>query len=379
MSKPSININVGSNLNFTVNGGGEQDASDNVRDFLADDKNLEPSDIESWNSGGTAGVLPAERELASFDTETMTRFLDGGMKETIRRRWIMGSSEELAEKDHDFGGKSTKYDLERSGKDGAVAANFVHFMEIHKQHLDKMYVPQGNEMLYMQMGQTMGGYPGFGLFVLTISGQSSMEQLGWWLPPAYKLSITGAYAQTELGHGSNVRGLRTTATYDKTTQEFVLDTPSLAATKWWPSSMATATHAVVYAQLLIDGREYGVHVFWVQLRDENLEPLPGIEVGDIGTKVGENEVDIGYLRLKNCRIPRKHMMEKKQHVTPDGKYVKHSSKAKGGTKDDKSHYLTMMGARVSMVGGAAAALAKAATIAIRYNIVRKQGFKVRYV
>jgi acyl-CoA oxidase len=228
----------------------------------------------------------------------------------------------------------------------------------------------------MQMGQTMGGYPGFGLFVLTISGQSSMEQLGWWLPPAYKLSITGAYAQTELGHGSNVRGLRTTATYDKKTQEFVLDTPSLAATKWWPSSMATATHAVVYAQLLIDGHEYGVHVFWVQLRDENLEPLVGIEVGDIGTKMGENEVDIGYLRLKNCRIPRKHMMEKKQHVTPDGRYVKHTNKAKGASSGpDKSAYLTMMGARVSMVGGAAAALAKAATIAIRYNIVRKQGFK----
>jgi hypothetical protein len=36
-----------------------------------------------------------------------------------------------------------------------------------------------------------------------------------------------------------------------------------------------------------------------------LEPLPGIEVGDLGTKVGENEIDIGYLRMKNVRIPRK--------------------------------------------------------------------------
>jgi acyl-CoA oxidase len=79
------------------------------------------------------------------------------------------------------------------------------------------------------------------------------------------MKITGAYAQTELGHGSNVRGLRTTAHYDKATKEFVLNTPTLAATKWWPSSMATATHAVVYAQLLIDGHEYGVHVFWLQV------------------------------------------------------------------------------------------------------------------
>jgi hypothetical protein len=145
MSKPTINISVGGNFDFTVNGGSAQ-ASDQVRDFIADDKSLQPSEVEDWNSGGTAGILPAERELASFDTETMTRFLGGGMKEAIRRRWIMGSSEELAEEDHDYGGKSTKYDLERSGKDGAVASNFIHFMEIHKTHLDKMYVPQGNEM-----------------------------------------------------------------------------------------------------------------------------------------------------------------------------------------------------------------------------------------
>ena len=154
--------------------------------------------------------------------------------------------------------------------------------------------------------------------------------------------------RTELGHGSNVRGLQTTAEYDPSSNEFVLNTPTLASMKWWPSSMATATHAVVYAQLLIKGKEYGVHVFWVQLRDENLEPLPGIEVGDIGTKAGENEVDIGYLRMKDVRIPRKHLMEKKSHVEPDGTYVKHNM---GGNGDDKSHYLTMMTARVSMVAG----------------------------
>ena len=105
--------------------------------------------------------------------------------------------------------------------------------------------------------------------------------------------ITGAYAQTELGHGSNVRGIETTATFDKATQTFILHSPTLTSMKFWPSSMVSATHAVVYAQLVIEGKGYGRHVFMVQLRDENLKPLPGIEVGDVGTKLGELSVDIG--------------------------------------------------------------------------------------
>ena len=65
---------------------------------------------------------------------------------------------------------------------------------------------------------------------------------------AYSMQITGAYAQTELGHGSNVRGLQTTATYDARTEEWILDTPTLAAMKWWPSNLVMATHCVLYAQ-----------------------------------------------------------------------------------------------------------------------------------
>lgn len=55
--------------------------------------------------------------------------------------------------------------------------------------------------------------PHFGLFVPTIMGQGSDEQMMWWLPRAIVFQIVGCYAQTELGHGSNVRGLQTVATY----------------------------------------------------------------------------------------------------------------------------------------------------------------------
>lgn len=36
----------------------------------------------------------------------------------------------------------------------------------------------------------------------------------------------------------------------------------------------------------------------------------GVEVGDIGPKFGSAEVDNGFLRLTNVRIPREHMLMK---------------------------------------------------------------------
>lgn len=42
------------------------------------------------------------------------------------------------------------------------------------------------------------------------------------------------FFQTELGHGTFLRGLETTATYDPSTEEFVLNSPTLTSYKWWP-------------------------------------------------------------------------------------------------------------------------------------------------
>lgn len=60
------------------------------------------------------------------------------------------------------------------------------------------------------------------------------EQVTEWLPSIYDCKLIGAYAQTELGHGTFVRGLETTATYDEKTEEFIMNSPTKTSYKWWP-------------------------------------------------------------------------------------------------------------------------------------------------
>ena len=83
------------------------------------------------------------------------------------------------------------------------------------------------------------------MFIPTLLSQATPDQQAEWLPKALGLRLIGTYAQTELGHGTFVRGLQTTATYDAEAREFVVHSPKLTATKWWPGGLGkTATHVV---------------------------------------------------------------------------------------------------------------------------------------
>ncbi|KAH9929407.1 acyl-CoA oxidase [Fomitopsis serialis] len=182
--------------------------------------------------------------------------------------------------------------------------------------------------------------------------------------------IQGTYLQTELAHGSDVASLETTATYFPEKQEFEIHSPTLTSTKWWAGAAGrTATHGVVQAQLILPGgKAMGPHLFLVQLRSlDDHKALPGIMIGDIGPKAmgGYGTVDNGFARFDRVRIPGENMLSEYSQVTEDGRYIR--------PPHAKLSYAGMMVVRSLLVGKGAWVMAKAATVSIRYCMVRRQG------
>lgn len=152
------------------------------------------------------------------------------------------------------------------------------------------------------------------MFITTVREQASDTQKAYWMPLIESFKIIGAYAQTELGHGSNVQGLELEARWDQRTKEFILHSPTLTASKWWNGSLGrTANHAIVVAQLLLPSSvsdtsatpqyvSYGPHPFIVQVRDmDSHQPLDGVAIGDIGPKFGYATMDNAYMLFNQFR------------------------------------------------------------------------------
>jgi len=82
-----------------------------------------------------------------------------------------------------------------------------------------------------------------------------------------------------------------------------------------------ANHAVVFARCIVDGNQFGVLPFLVQIRDyETHLPLKGVKVGDIGPKLGYNSKDNGWLMFDQVRIPRTNQLCRFAYIAKDGSF-----------------------------------------------------------
>jgi acyl-CoA oxidase len=140
-------------------------------------------------------------------------------------------------------------------------------------------------------------YAHFGLFANAIRGTGTPEQAERFR--SLVDSGSGGFAMTELGRGSFIQGMETTATFDPARDVFVVNSPTITSTKWWIATIAnTALHLAVFARLIVGGRDYGVHTFIVPIRDpRDFAVLEGVRCGDCGPKMGRNGVDNGHVRF----------------------------------------------------------------------------------
>ena len=209
----------------------------------------------------------------------------------------------------------------------------------------------------------------FGLFGGSIHQLGTERHHARYLKDIGKGELLGCFAMTETGHGSNVRGLETTAVYLPETEEFVIHTPSREAGKEYIGNALHGRMATVFAQLVVRGENHGVHAVLVPMRDEEGKLLPGIEVEDCGYKMGLNGIDNGRIWFDEVRVPRENLLNRFGDVSPDGVY---NSPIENPSRRFFTMLGTLVGGRVCVPRAGLSAAKTGLRIAVGYALRRRQ-------
>ncbi len=182
--------------------------------------------------------------------------------------------------------------------------------------------------------------------------------------------LPGCFAMTEIGHGSNVRELETTAIYDAEAGEFIVTSPTWTAGKNYIGNGACHGRlATVFAQLEVGGERHGVHALLVPLRGEDGATLPGVRIEDNGPKMGENGVDNARIWFDGVRVGREALLDRFGEVAEDGSY--RSSIASAGARFFTT-ISALVGGRISIAAAGLSAAKSGLAIAVKYATRRRQ-------
>ncbi|KAG0001077.1 acyl-Coenzyme A oxidase, partial [Modicella reniformis] len=309
--------------------------------------------------------LARERANASFKVEDMTAVILRG-KENIN---TLNIAFQIIQRDPDLRMREGHhYDLSRAEDREQTMRQIARTVELKKQIKD----PRLRQALFMAMAFysesfSMRIYVHDMLFRQALMLFGTAEQQDKWMDDIDSWRVIGCFAMTELGHSSNLRGLETTSTWDPETNEFVVHSPTLTATKWWIGmSGETATHTVAICQTVVNGENHGINWFIVPLRDPKTgRLLPGVTCGDIGHKSSRQGLDNGWIQFTSVRIPRENMLMKWAQMSPEGEF--------SPSPNPILSYATLIPERFTILGGSQVVLAQTLTIAVRYGAVRRQG------
>jgi acyl-CoA oxidase len=307
----------------------------------------------------------------TFDVDSMSAILDGDNRATIQRVKTLLSDPEFKYLETD--------DLSKYREKVLQWCRLLADQGFGSMAYPKQFGGNGDMQAYFAIMETLSYHDlslvikfgvQFGLFGMSVYFLGTEKHHQKYLKNIGTLELPGCFAMTETGHGSNVRGIETTATYDHAKRSFVIHTPHPQAQKEYIGNAAChGQMATVFAKLIVDNKDYGVAAFLVPLRDQANNMLPGISIEDCGRKMGLNGVDNGKIRFSQVVIPYDNMLDRFTTVTVDGKF-------ESSIASDNRRFFTMLGTlvggRIGIPRSGLSATKSGLTIAIRYGDKRKQ-------
>jgi acyl-CoA oxidase len=311
------------------------------------------------------------QKVKRFDTIILTQILDGSQAAIIKKVKSVISRPEFAYE------TSTDTDVYRE-----KVYNWCKILaeeDLGNMAYPKIYGGGGNLAGYFAVMETLSYHDlslvikfgvQFGLWGMSIQSLGTEKHYIKYLKDVGSLRLPGCFAMTETNHGSNVKGLETTATYNHYDESIIIHTPHERAQKEYIGNAAKhGKMATVFAKLIIDGNDYGINAFIVPLRDANGKVLDGITIGDCGLKMGLNGVDNGTISFDKVVIPKENMLDRFASINEKGEF-------ESPVPSDNRRFFTMLGTlvggRIGIPRSALAAAKSGLTIAIIYGDQRRQ-------
>lgn len=325
----------------------------------------------NFQSGSRSTLTHQQATQKTFDVNTMTSLLDGKNAATIRKVKTIITDPEFRYVDP---GNLDAYRERVLAWCRSLAGQGFGAMAYPKE-----YGGQGDMAAYFAIMETLSYHDlsmvikfgvQFGLWGMSVYFLGTEKHHKKYLKDIGTLDLPGCFAMTETHHGSNVKGIETTATYQHATKTLTIHTPHANAKKEYIGNAAKhGQMATVFVKLIIDGKDYGVSAVVVPLRDKKGNTLPGITIEDCGRKMGLNGVDNGKIGFSHVLVPVENLLDRFAGIDADGKFT-------SPIASDNRRFFTMLGTlvggRIGIPRSGLSASKSGLAIAIKYSDQRKQ-------
>lgn len=178
-----------------------------------------------------------------------------------------------------------------------------------------------------------------------------------------RFDTCGEFLLTELGHGLDARNIETTATH-QADGSFVLHTPNPRAAKTMPPSSphsGMARIAVIFARLIVAGKDHGVRSFIVPLNDASGAMCPGVRCILFPARPGAKAIDHASTSFHHVPLPAEALL----------------GQLRGSPKDERKDFLRAIHrvtvGTLCLSTSNATVLRVAGSIAGRYSAQRRVG------